>query len=403
MRVTDTMRYNTAISNIFNAQAQYNDISEKLASQKNINRASDDPVAATKLIEIRRDKAANEQYKKNMDSTNSWITATESNLFGAYDLLVKAQEIAVGQSTATASETTRKIMAESVKSLIGEMGRLANAKMGYRYLFSGTRDDVAPFSTVAMDATIEAAAAAANNSFQGTVVSSGTFTGSTNKTYVVKITDVTTIGEFLGQAEYQSSADGGKTWSAAATLPAGGSVDLGEGVTLTFDDLGATAGFGENDIFYVNAVAPGYYRGNDGTLSMPISRGAIVDYNITGSEAFTAAGSNGVDIFKTLNDLKDALSSNNAQGISAQIDNLKNAQNQVTLNQSLSGSKANYIEVAKNNLEEVDMQLNSLLSQTQDADLADLSTKLAMKEIALQASYAIASKIGNTTILDILE
>lgn len=403
MRVTDTMRYNTAISNIFNAQAQYNDISEKLASQKNINRASDDPVAATKLIEIRRDKAANEQYKKNMDSTNSWITATESNLFGAYDLLVKAQEIAVGQSTATASETTRKIMAESVKSLIGEMGRLANAKIGDRYLFSGTRDDVAPFSTVAMDATIEAAAAAANNTFQGTVASSGTYTGSINKTYVVKVTDVTTVGEFLGQAEYQSSADGGKTWSAAATLPAGGSVDLGEGVTLTFDDLGATAGFGENDIFYVNAVAPGYYRGNDGTLSMPISRGAIVDYNITGSEAFTAVGSNGVDIFKTLNDLKDALSSNNAQGISAQIDNLKNAQNQITLNQSLSGSKANYIEVAKNNLEQVDMQLESLLSQTQDADLADLSTKLAMKEIALQASYAIASKIGNTTILNILE
>ena len=60
MRVTDTMRYNTAISNIFNAQAQYNDISEKLASQKNVNRASDDPVAATKIIEIRRDKAANE-------------------------------------------------------------------------------------------------------------------------------------------------------------------------------------------------------------------------------------------------------------------------------------------------------------------------------------------------------
>ena len=37
----------------------------------------------------------------------------------------------------------------------------------------------------------------------------------------------------------------------------GGSVDLGEGVTLTFDDLGGTEGFGENDIFYVNAIAPG--------------------------------------------------------------------------------------------------------------------------------------------------
>jgi len=136
---------------------------------------------------------------------------------------------------------------------------------------------------------------------------------------------------------------------------------------------------------------------------MPISRVTSVDYNIKGSEAFTAVGSNGVDIFKTLNDLYDALNNNNVQGISSQLDRLKSAQNQVTLNQSLSGSKANYLEVAKNNLEEVDIQLESLLSQTQDADLADLSTKLAMKEIALQASYAIASKIGKTTILDILE
>ena len=85
------------------------------------------------------------------------------------------------------------------------------------------------------------------------------------------------------------------------------------------------------------------------------------------------------------------------------MDSLKNAQNQITLNQSISGSKANNIEVAKNNLEEVDMQLDSLLSQTQDADLAELATKLSMKEIALQASYNIASRVGNTTILDFLK
>ena len=328
------------------------------------------------------------QYKQNMDSANSWITATESHLISAYDLLVNAQEIAVGQSTATASESTRKIMAQNVQSLIDEMGRLANAKLGDRYLFSGSRDDIAPFSTVPLAATIEAAAKADDNIFQGTVVSSGAYTNSSNKTYVIKITDVTSVGDLLGEAEYQSSTDGGKTWSAAATLPAGGSVDLGDGVTLTFDDLGGTEGFGMNDIFYVNAIAPGYYRGNDGNLSMPISRGISIDYNIKGSDAFTAAGSNSsVDIFKTLNDLKDALNSNNVQGISAQLDNVKKAQNQITLNQSLSGSKANSIEITKNNLEEVDIQLDSLLSQTQDADLADLATKLSMKEIALQASY----------------
>ena len=84
--------------------------------------------------------------------------------------------------------------------------------------------------------------------------------------------------------------------------------------------MGGTKGFGVNDIFYVNAIAPGYYRGNDANLSMPIGRGgASVDYNITGAEAFTAAGSDGTDIFQTLNDLRDALNSNDAQGITAQL------------------------------------------------------------------------------------
>ncbi len=403
MRVTDTMRYNTTISNIFNIQSQYNDISEKLSSQKNINRASDDPVASTKIIEIRRDQAANDQYGKNMDSANSWLTATESNLQAAYDLLVKAHEIATGQATATANESTRRIMAQSVQSLIDEMGSITNAQLGDRYLFSGTRNDIAPFSTVFLNATIEAAEAASNNIFQGTVVSSGAYTGSINKTFVVKITDVTTVGKFLGEAAYQYSTDGGKTWSAESTIPAGGAVDMGEGVTLTFDDLGGTKGFGVDDVFCVNAIAQGYYRGNDAALSMPLSRNSSIEYNITGTKAFTASGSNGADVFKALTDLRDALNSNNVQGISAQLTTLKNAQNQITLNQSLCGTKANYIEVARNNQDEIDIQLESLLSQTQDADLAELATKLSMKEIALQASYAVASKIANTSILDFMK
>ena len=37
-----------------------------------------------------------------------------------------------------------------------------------------------------------------------------------------------------------------------------------------------------------------------------------------------------------------------------------------------------------------------------DADITEIITRLAMKEAALKASYAAASKIGNLTILDFL-
>lgn len=174
MRITDNMRFNTAISNLFSTQSQYNDLMEKIASQKKVNRASDDPVAATRIIDIRQGKAANEQYQKNMDSCDSWISATESKLSSAYDLLVTAQEIAVGQATATSNAVTRQIAAQNVQSLIDEMASLANAKTGNRYLFSGSQTSTQPFSSVLLSPQIEAAGKAADNTFKGTVTSSGT-------------------------------------------------------------------------------------------------------------------------------------------------------------------------------------------------------------------------------------
>jgi len=399
MRVTENIRFNTMANNLFNAQTQYLDVMEKTASQKKVNRASDDPIAATKIIEIRQGLAANEQYKTNMNNADAWISATESKLSGAYDLLVNAQEIALGQATATANATTRTIAAQNVQALIDEMASLANAKLGDRYLFSGSLNSTEPFSTTPLGTQIGVAASAGDNTFQGTVTSSGTYTGATNKSYAVKIT----AGGALAAATYQFSADGGRTWNGTDLSLAGGSVTLGDGVVLTFDDLAGTSSFGQNDVFHVQAIAGGYYRGNDDAQSLSINRGAALTYNITGAEAFTATGGGSSDVFAALNALKDALNSNDIQGISDQVENLKNAQNQITLNQSLCGAKANHVEVARSNLTELEEKMTSLLSEVQDADMIELATKLSMKELALQASYAIAAKIGDTTILNFLK
>jgi flagellar hook-associated protein 3 FlgL len=407
MRITDNMRFNTAVNNLFATQSQYNDLMEKTASQKKVNRASDDPVAATKIIDLRQGIAANEQYKKNIEDSDAWISMTESKLSSAYDLLVNAKEIALGQNTATASASSRKNAAQDVQSLIDELAGIANAKLGDRYLFSGSQNGVAPFSTTAGSASIEAAIKAGNNIFEGTAVSSGTYSGTTNMTYAVKITSAGP----LATATAQISTDGGRTWSNQAAdgtnlsvsgAISGGSIDLGNGVFINFDDLAGVKTFGENDVFVVNAIAAGYYRGDNDPLSVTINRGTSFAYNITGAEAFTASGKYGVDIFKTLNDLKTALENDDIQGISDQLENLQMSQDQVTLNQSLCGTKATHIEMAKTNLEILNEKLTSQLSNVQDADLAEYATKLSMKEIALEASYTLAGKISNISILNFL-
>ena len=242
--------------------------------------------------------------------------------------------------------------------------------------------------------------AAVDNTSTGTVTPSGNYTGATNKSYVLKITNTGA----LVTATYQFSTDGGNTWNGTDLSLAGGIISLGDGVNLTFNDAGGTEHFDQGDKFHVNATAGGYYSGNDTNLSAMINRGTSLNYNISGAQVFTAAANNGngVDVFATLNALKNALNNNDTQGISNQQDNLQKAQNQITMNQSLCGVKQDQIQVTKTNLTNLNANLDSILSNIQDADTAKLAVMLSMEQTALEASYTVANKIGNMTILNFL-
>jgi flagellin-like hook-associated protein FlgL len=387
----DYEKYNSAISNLYNIQNDYNDLLEKMASQKRINRISDDPLGTANVLDYKQTKATIEQYCSNIDNSSAWATMTESKLTSAGDLLSKARELAISQASGTASASTRNIAAQNVQSIIDEMKALANTKFGDRYLFSGSRTDVEPFSDTASGARIEAKAAQ-GNTFTGTVTAAGAYSGALNKTYAVKIVN--------GGVGYQMSPDAGRTWGAAgavADLLAG--IVLGDGITLT---LGAGA-FAENDVFYVNGYAAGYYNGNSEKLSIQIGKGAATEYNVTGEKAFTDRGAGKVDIFETLNDLKTALESNEADQVLAQVDKLKEAQDQVSLCVSKCGIQSGRLETAKSDLLNLKDELTKLISGTEDVDITEVATQFAMKEMALQASYAMASRIGQNTILNFLK
>jgi len=397
MRITENMKFNTSLASMANVQSQYNSVMEKMASLKRVNRISDDPLGMIQLLDYRQGQASIEQYQKNIDNSSAWLSMTETKLTSAGDLLSKARELAVGQGTATATAETRRIAADNVKQLKEEMLSLANSTYGSRYLFAGSRMAVAPFSATSQSASIDAPVAAASNSFDGTVTASGAYTADTNKTYMVEIV----TGGTLATATYQISADDGKTWGSESNPAdlATGTITLGNGIALTF--AGGVSDLAVGDLFRIDAHAPGYYQGNGADLTTDIGRGAIISYNISGTAAF--GGGNGrIDVFKVLDDLKAALTTNDQAGILAQLDNLKAVNDQVSLAASKVGATMNRMDIAKGNLQDLSMQLTDLTSKTEGADVTSLATKMAMQQLALQASYATASKIGSNTILDFI-
>jgi len=276
-------------------------------------------------------------------------------------------------------------------------------------------DDIFYVQALAVAAPTVTVEAPSVNTFDGTVASGGVYSGTENKTYVVKITGWKDDGT-TKTATYNVSDDGGASWKPIEKtfeLPNGGSVDtvagdidgdIVNGIFLTFKDTGvADPELAVGDIFNVQALAAeGYYNGNGEEMSVNIDEKTPFAYSISGEAAFTDKGEGTVDIFGVLNELKTALENNDPDTISSCIDDLKAGADQISKNISSCGSRINRLEIAKSNLVDLDLNLTQLLSDTEDADMAEVITRFAMKETVLKASYATASKIGNLTILDFL-
>jgi len=369
---------------------------EKLASQKQVNKPSDDPLGMGKILDYRSAKVHISNYQTNITSSQSWLSATESSLSNINDILTKVKETAVSQATATATASTRQIAADSLEPLIEQILSEANAKFGNRYLFSGTMTDTEPFSASASAARIDGTVAASNNAFDGTVASGGAYTGTANKTYVVKII----TGGTLSAATYQISADGGRTWGATQT-DLSAPVIVGDGIQLTF--TAGTLDVATNDVFTVNGYASGYYNGNGEELSSEVGKDVVMNYSVTGEAVFTDQGQGVVNLFQVLNDLKTALENNDAAGISNQLNPLDDAMHQINRYTAQCGTRTNGLDVSKSALSDLDLQLTSLTSGIEDADITALITDFKMKEIALQATYQMAGTIGNISIIDFIK
>lgn len=402
MRVTDNMKFYSAINNMNNLQQDYNALLEKLASQKRINRPSDDPSGLMKVLDCRQTLATIDQYQSNIERGTTWISMTETTLTGITNLLSKVQAAAGNYGTETTSG--RSILASQVQELRDQILSLANSSLGGNYLFSGSLVGTEPFSNTRQSAHTETGMGE-KNAYNSSLVVNGTYTGTTNKTYVVKMN----AAGVVGSASYQLSTDGGKTWSLASTTWTGGNailldangtpLDSSDDVTLEFQSGQAV---GKDDVFYVKAYAAGYYRGDGQSLSLPIGHDNTADYNTPGEGVFVPEDGAGVDIFQVLSDLTVAMEGNDTAGVSGLIDDLKQAHEQLELGTSLCATKQYRLQMAKNSLGRLDQKVTDIVANTENANVTELGMLLSMKKIALDSTYALAAKLGENSILNFL-
>ena len=145
MRVSTFGAFQRGLSLMQNLQAATARTQRQIASGQRILTPSDDPIAASRALELRESLSRLEQFDRNSDIATNRLRDEEVALQGVNDVVQRVRELALQANNATQSNETRGLIAIEMRQHLDQLVQLANQKDGNgRFLFSGNLDETTP-------------------------------------------------------------------------------------------------------------------------------------------------------------------------------------------------------------------------------------------------------------------
>ncbi|WP_052285579.1 flagellar hook-associated protein FlgL [Kluyvera genomosp. 1] len=146
MRVSTLMMYQQNMSGITNSQSEWLKYGEQMSTGKRVNRASDDPVAASQAVVLSQAQAQNAQFATARTFATQRVSTEESTLKQVTTAIQSAQEKIVYAGNGTLSDDDRASLATDLQGIRDQLLNLANSTDGNgRYIFAGYKTDTPPF------------------------------------------------------------------------------------------------------------------------------------------------------------------------------------------------------------------------------------------------------------------
>lgn len=273
MRITQQSLYGNVISHANATLLDLVQTNAQVASQKRINKPSDDPSGTVEVLNTRSDISRLTQYEGNITQASGWLTQQDSVLTSVSALVTSIKELAEQAATGSMTADNRKEIASQVREYYEQLISLTNTQYSGSYLFSGQKSDTQSYGeTLWMHSN--------DDTFDAAVDASGGFTisGDADYTVLVQFTGTDTATH---QPSFNYSLDGGDTWVSngtySASATAGNQVlNLGDSLSLELSDSAldaVTAGTNAEDLdgtcMWIRPSA--VYQGNDNDAVTVIS------------------------------------------------------------------------------------------------------------------------------------
>ncbi len=236
LRVTQGMMYNSMVHNMNSTLSAYIESNMQSSSQKRVNRPSDDPVSAGRILDTRATISKLSDYDKNTKTAMGWLGLADNILASGdgsvHTVLSLIKSTDIQSSTGTINQENRLEIASAIRQYMEQLVNLANTQYGDQHIFAGQKTDAPPYhiglgvSVKDPEGGLEGVQYHVEGASESTVL-------------------ITPVGEpgtavAADAASYMFSTDGGKSWQAVSSVTSEYAVDplTGPGRHLTTLDTG---------------------------------------------------------------------------------------------------------------------------------------------------------------------
>lgn len=398
MRISSNTIFDSNVAALNQQQTRLLHTQQQIASGRRLLTASDDPVAATRALEISQADATNTQYASNRDSARHTLSLAESTLQAVTSLILDARDATIAAGNGSLDSSGRKAIATDMTAKLQELTGLANSTDGLgNYLFAGFQSRTKPF----VDTTTGMA-----------------FFGDDGQNLVQVASNRQMATSDSGADVFMRIKNGNGTFATQAAAANTGTGVISPGSVT--NPAALVAGNSYTVSFSVAAGVTSYtVTGAPTALAPPMAgipyvSGQAISFDgmqidIKGvpanGDSFTVAPSANESVFKTISDLITAL---NAPVVGANLTNslghglhqLDNALNNVLTTRATLGLRLNELDALQIAGENMGLQFKQTLSKLQDTDYNKAISDLTQQNMSLQAAQKSFVKAADLSLFN---
>lgn len=410
MRVTTNMLYDKGIGTIQNLWSNLLHTQQEVSTERRVLTPADDPIAASRALDVTQSRSINAQYKTNQDTSTDNLRLMENKLMGIGDILQYMRQSAIGAGDAILTQDGLNSFATDMRSQFDSLLSLANTQdVAGNYLFSGYRADTRPFQ-----------GAYGNVHYEG---DQGTRTIQVSSSRYMPVSypgsdifdNTRPMSGAVNVYAAKSNTGSASLSNAEFKMPAATPANISGGrFEITFNGID----------WDVKEYVPGD-ASSPRTLGTATTAGGVpLEFNFTNVDGeavcFTVditgmpANGDSFEVFIASKNVFDNLAvfidtlerpgpSGVISGISFALDNIDHALDTELRVRAQIGSQLNELEQLGSINSDMDIQYATTLSRLQDCDLAEAYSRLTKLQTNLEAAQLSFMKLSGLSLFNFLK